>query len=218
MHTFLPTRTTCTKEGCEKPAAASHSVHPLQDAKPKYNHEVSTATAIINYNAAPNDPHRPTSMPIYQSSTFMQPSASELQVYELCENPRRMVASVSSCKHVKMFQVLCEYGISEGLSLSLRNFRTGVRLHAIGQPDPLSPRNSSGRSPLTCFVLILAAFALHASARTDMAHECFTTGTPSRHNLSHEYARRDGGRARSICVHVGYGCTSEHDSPTEGWR
>ena len=62
------------------PHACDHT--RTQDAKPKYNQGVATSTAIINYNASPNDPHRPTSMPIYQSSTFIQPAADEFQVRE----------------------------------------------------------------------------------------------------------------------------------------
>jgi len=62
-----------------------------QDAKPQYTHGISAATAIVNYNASPNDPHRPTSMPIYQSSTFIQPSATEFQDYDYTRsaNPTR---------------------------------------------------------------------------------------------------------------------------------
>ena len=65
---------------------------PVQlDAKPKYTEGVAAATAIVNYNASPNDPHRPTSMPIYQSSTFIQPSATEFQDYDYTRsgNPTR---------------------------------------------------------------------------------------------------------------------------------
>ena len=71
-------------------AGAGVAVH-AQDAKPVYNTSVATSTAVINYNASPNDPHRPTSMPIYQSSTFMQPAANELQDYDYTRsgNPTR---------------------------------------------------------------------------------------------------------------------------------
>jgi O-acetylhomoserine/O-acetylserine sulfhydrylase-like pyridoxal-dependent enzyme len=66
-------------------------VRAMQDAKPKYNQGVATSTAIISYNASPNDPHRPTSMPIYQSSTFIQPAADEFQEYDYTRsgNPTR---------------------------------------------------------------------------------------------------------------------------------
>ena len=68
---------------CRRPPPPHACDHTrTQDAKPKYNQGVATSTAIINYNASPNDPHRPTSMPIYQSSTFIQPAADEFQVRE----------------------------------------------------------------------------------------------------------------------------------------
>lgn len=65
-------------------------------AKPVYNSQVSASTAIVGYNAAPNDPHRPTSMPIYQSSTFVQPSATEFQEYDYTRsgNPTRAALEI----------------------------------------------------------------------------------------------------------------------------
>mmetsp|Transcript_33332 Transcript_33332/g.74716 ORF Transcript_33332/g.74716 Transcript_33332/m.74716 type:complete len:414 (-) Transcript_33332:53-1294(-) len=61
------------------------------EAKPSYNNDVDVATAIVSYYPCPNDPHRPTSMPIYQSSTFVQPSATEFQEYDYTRsgNPTR---------------------------------------------------------------------------------------------------------------------------------
>mmetsp|Transcript_63946 Transcript_63946/g.133295 ORF Transcript_63946/g.133295 Transcript_63946/m.133295 type:complete len:414 (-) Transcript_63946:567-1808(-) len=60
-------------------------------AKPAYPKGVDVSTAICCYNPCPNDPHGPTSMPIYQSSTFIQPSATEFQEYDYTRsgNPTR---------------------------------------------------------------------------------------------------------------------------------
>jgi len=64
--------------------------------KPVYPTGLSTETAINAYKPAANDPHQPTSMPIYQSSTFVQPSANELQEYDYTRsgNPTRTALEI----------------------------------------------------------------------------------------------------------------------------
>jgi len=57
---------------------------------------VAIETAINAYKASPNDPHQPTSMPIYQTSTFVQPSSNELQEYDYTRsaNPTRTALEI----------------------------------------------------------------------------------------------------------------------------
>jgi cystathionine beta-lyase len=51
------------------------------------------ATRLVRYDAAPEDPWRPLSTPIYQTACFAQPSASELGPYDYTRsgNPTRAV-------------------------------------------------------------------------------------------------------------------------------
>jgi len=46
---------------------------------------------MVAFNPAPNDPFKPTSMPIYQSATFIQPSSTEFNEYDYTRsgNPTR---------------------------------------------------------------------------------------------------------------------------------
>lgn len=50
-------------------------------------------TELVHFEAAPGDPLRPTSTPIYQTSTFRQPSATEFGAYDYTRsgNPTRAV-------------------------------------------------------------------------------------------------------------------------------
>ena len=59
--------------------------------RPKYPEAFSAATAVVAFNGCPNDPHRPTAMPIYVTATFVQPSATEPQEYDYTRsgNPTR---------------------------------------------------------------------------------------------------------------------------------
>ena len=64
--------------------------------KPVYPKGLAIETAINAYKASPNDPHQPTSMPIYQTSTFVQPSSNELQEYDYTRsaNPTRTALEI----------------------------------------------------------------------------------------------------------------------------
>ncbi|KAJ1487774.1 Cys/Met metabolism PLP-dependent enzyme-domain-containing protein [Baffinella frigidus] len=64
--------------------------------KPVYPTGYAIETAINAYKASPNDPHQPSSMPIYQTSTFIQPSANELQEYDYTRsaNPTRTALEI----------------------------------------------------------------------------------------------------------------------------
>jgi cystathionine beta-lyase len=46
---------------------------------------------MVAFSPAPNDPFKPTSMPIYQSATFIQPSSTEFNDYDYTRsgNPTR---------------------------------------------------------------------------------------------------------------------------------
>ena len=58
---------------------------------PEEPKKLSLETQLVSYNACPNDPHGATSMPIYQSATFKQPSATEFGAYDYTRsgNPTR---------------------------------------------------------------------------------------------------------------------------------
>ena len=154
----------------------------LQDAKPKYTHGVSAATAIVNYNASPNDPNRPTSMPIYQSSTFIQPSATEFQVGSsivqfFCGHPKWSLVESSGrslsyrrLNHVGLDRVKYArthaYKNMFSLCLSLMIYLcrilfsvtclpTGLRLHSLWQPYSLGSRDPSCRFRNVCTCLLV---------------------------------------------------------------
>jgi len=158
----------------------------LQDAKPKYTHGVSAATAIVNYNASPNDPNRPTSMPIYQSSTFIQPSATEFQVGSLSSSfvapPWSLVESLGRSLsyqrlgHVGLDRVkyarthAYKHVLSLSLPLMIYLCRilfsvtwlpTGLRLHSLWQPYSLGSRDPSCRFRNVCTCLLVQFKCCH---------------------------------------------------------
>ncbi len=58
---------------------------------PKYPSQWAPATAMVAFNGCPDDPHKPSSVPIYQTATFIQPSAAESAQYDYTRsgNPTR---------------------------------------------------------------------------------------------------------------------------------
>lgn len=52
---------------------------------------MQVATQLVVFDGCPNDPYHPASMPIYQTSTFVQPSATEFGPYDYTRsgNPTR---------------------------------------------------------------------------------------------------------------------------------
>jgi cystathionine beta-lyase/cystathionine gamma-synthase len=58
---------------------------------PKYPSQWALSTAMVAFNGCPDDPHKPSSVPIYQTATFIQPSAAESANYDYTRsgNPTR---------------------------------------------------------------------------------------------------------------------------------
>jgi hypothetical protein len=50
--------------------------------KSKYPSQWAPATAMVAFNGCPDDTHKPSSVPIYQTATFIQPSAAESAQYD----------------------------------------------------------------------------------------------------------------------------------------
>ena len=65
-------------------------------SKLEYPKRWAPSTAIVAFNGCPDDPHKPTSVPIYQTATFVQPSAAESAAYDYtrCGNPTRTALEV----------------------------------------------------------------------------------------------------------------------------
>ena len=58
------------------------------------------ATQVVIFDGCPNDPYHPSSMPIYQTATFVQPSISEFGPYDYTRsgNPTRTALEVLIAK------------------------------------------------------------------------------------------------------------------------
>lgn len=63
----------------------------MSEAVSKDPPKITRDTFLVSYNACPNDPYGASSMPIYQSATFKQPSATEFGPYDYTRsgNPTR---------------------------------------------------------------------------------------------------------------------------------
>ena len=55
------------------------------------------STQLVLFDGCPNDPYHPSSMPIYQTATFVQPNVSEFGPYDYCRsgNPTRTALETS---------------------------------------------------------------------------------------------------------------------------
>ena len=67
---------------------------------------LSAETRVVAFNPAKDDPHGSATMPLYQTATFAQPSATEFGAYDYTRsgNPAVFsdleIASVGDAKHI----------------------------------------------------------------------------------------------------------------------
>eukprot|EP00904_Undaria_pinnatifida_P008972 jgi/Undpi1/5204/HiC_scaffold_2.g00486.m1 len=79
---------------------ASAAAATAATAAPTPDTEISMATKIPSYNPCANDPYGASSMPIYQVSTFAQPSATTFGEYDYSRsgNPTRLALEKQICQ------------------------------------------------------------------------------------------------------------------------
>eukprot|EP01087_Luapelamoeba_hula_P014665 TRINITY_DN4341_c0_g1_i2.p1 TRINITY_DN4341_c0_g1~~TRINITY_DN4341_c0_g1_i2.p1 ORF type:complete len:469 (-),score=44.43 TRINITY_DN4341_c0_g1_i2:344-1750(-) len=75
-------------------AGASYDDLPTYPPRPHFQKKhlhMQLSTQLVVYDGCPKDPYHPASMPIYQTSTFVQPSATEFGPYDYTRsgNPTR---------------------------------------------------------------------------------------------------------------------------------
>jgi len=65
--------------------------YPLRQSYKDFHSQLRTASRVVVFDGAPDDPYRPASVPIYQTATFEQPCASEYGAYDYTRsgNPTR---------------------------------------------------------------------------------------------------------------------------------
>ena len=76
--------------------------YPSRPSYKEFHSALSQDTMCVVFEGAPHDPHKPASVPIYQTATFVQPSASEFGSYDYTRsgNPTRTALE----KHVAMLE------------------------------------------------------------------------------------------------------------------
>ena len=64
---------------------------PVRPSYKTYHSNLTLPTQCVVFDGCPQDPHKPASTPIYQTATFVQPSASEFGAYDYTRsgNPTR---------------------------------------------------------------------------------------------------------------------------------
>ena len=64
---------------------------PVRPSYKDYHSNLTLQTQCVVFDGCPKDPHKPASTPIYQTATFVQPSASEFGAYDYSRsgNPTR---------------------------------------------------------------------------------------------------------------------------------
>ena len=64
---------------------------PTRPSYREHNSSLQLSTQCVVFEGAPDDPHKPSSVPIYQTATFVQPSATEFGAYDYTRsgNPTR---------------------------------------------------------------------------------------------------------------------------------
>lgn len=75
---------------------------PLRPSYHEFQSQLRTASQVVVFDGAPDDPHGPSSPPIYQTSTFRQPSATRFGPYDYTRsgNPTRTALE----KHAAMLE------------------------------------------------------------------------------------------------------------------
>eukprot|EP00931_Biecheleriopsis_adriatica_P040503 TRINITY_DN23212_c0_g1_i2.p1 TRINITY_DN23212_c0_g1~~TRINITY_DN23212_c0_g1_i2.p1 ORF type:complete len:478 (-),score=80.77 TRINITY_DN23212_c0_g1_i2:350-1711(-) len=75
---------------------------PLRPSYAEFHSQLRQASQVVVFDGAPEDPHRPSSTPIYQTSTFRNPSASRFGPYDYTRsgNPTRTALE----KHCAMLE------------------------------------------------------------------------------------------------------------------
>jgi cystathionine beta-lyase len=76
--------------------------YPSRPSYKEFHSQLSPDTLCVVFEGAPHDPHKPASVPIYQTATFVQPSATEFGSYDYTRsgNPTRTALE----KHVAMLE------------------------------------------------------------------------------------------------------------------
>lgn len=83
-------------------ATSEPPTFPLRPSYADFHNTLRPNSRVVVFDGAPNDPNHPSSMPIYQTSTFRQPSASEFGPYDYTRsgNPTRTALE----KHAAMLE------------------------------------------------------------------------------------------------------------------
>jgi cystathionine beta-lyase len=65
--------------------------YPVRPSYREFHSQLHIDTQCVVFEGAPGDPHKPASVPIYQTATFVQPSATEFGAYDYTRsgNPTR---------------------------------------------------------------------------------------------------------------------------------
>ncbi|CAJ1019573.1 Cys/Met metabolism PLP-dependent enzyme/Aminotransferase class I and II, putative [Leishmania lindenbergi] len=74
------------------PKEADYSELPTYPKRPHFDHAAKhPSTQVVIFDGCPNDPYHPSSMPIYQTATFVQPDIEEFGPYDYSRsgNPTR---------------------------------------------------------------------------------------------------------------------------------
>lgn len=56
--------------------------YPLRPSYKDFHSQLRSASRVVVFDGSPDDPYRPTSVPIYQTATFEQPCATEYGAYD----------------------------------------------------------------------------------------------------------------------------------------
>eukprot|EP00754_Rhynchopus_humris_P040076 Rhum_TRINITY_DN23126_c0_g1::Rhum_TRINITY_DN23126_c0_g1_i1::g.177246::m.177246/K01760/metC; cystathionine beta-lyase len=94
---------TYKKEGVEDAATYDIAEIPTYPDRPHFDKKpapLHPATQLVIFDGCPNDPYHPSSMPIYQTATFVQPSIGEFGPYDYTRsgNPTRTALEVLVAK------------------------------------------------------------------------------------------------------------------------
>ncbi|KAA0176971.1 hypothetical protein FNF27_01301 [Cafeteria roenbergensis] len=88
---------------------------PVRPSYAKYQSSLHMNSQCVVFDGAPGDPHRPSSTPIYQTATFVQPSADSYGSYDYSRsgNPTRTALE----KHVAMLEAAhAAFAFSSGMA------------------------------------------------------------------------------------------------------
>ena len=75
---------------------------PVRPSFKNFQNSLRPASQVVVFDGCPNDPHHPSSTPIYQTSTFVQPSSAKFGSYDYTRsgNPTRTALE----KHVALLE------------------------------------------------------------------------------------------------------------------